>query len=859
MIDLNKIAIIAGEHNVTYSELLQRVAQYAKKTPKGKQTKTLIFSENREGWAYSFFSVWQNEGIAVPVDASSTASDVAYILNDCKPDAVWVSRERETVLREALGYMGLENTFGSEASAPSNPPAPNRSPLTTYIIDDYESLPLADEHPTSILPWNALSEPDNTDTALIIYTSGTTGSPKGVMLSYAALKANVHSVSYDVPIYSEKRRALVLLPLHHVLPLMGSLIAPLYMGGGIAISPSLSGPDIMDTLQRGQVGIMIGVPRLWQTLFVGIKKKIDQTAVGRMLFALCSTLKCRTLSRIVFSSVRKKMGGHIDYCVSGGAALDREIGEGLRTLGLDVLEGYGMTETAPIIAFTRPGDYIPGCSGLPLPGVDCKLVNGELCVKGPNLMSGYFNRPEETSAVIDSDGYLHTGDLAEFDSVGRITITGRTKEIIVLSNGKNVQPSEIEYKLEKYDSLVKEAAVVQDGDMLRAIIVPQPAWASTMTDAETAAALKRDVLEPYNKTVSAYKKIMSVLVYRGELPRTRLDKLQRYKLGEILKEGKGARENERKRAVEPTFEEYLSIKHFIETEKGITVHATDHIETDLALDSLDKISLQTFIENTFGTSVGVDAMPDFANIEALARHVAASPHPSPAGEGVFPLKGDAGSILPLKGEGGSWSLPLPTAGFTYRLTSRIFKLFFRCYNSLKIKGAENIPAEGACILAPNHQSFIDGPLVLSALPWNKLGEYFFYATEEHVRGRRRRLAAKSNVIVMERADLKNSILKLAKVLREGHRVIIFPEGARTHDGQTVPFKKTFAILAKDLEVPIVPVCIRGAYEALPRGSRFVSPKHIEVTFLPAIRASADQSYEELTKQTQHAIEALLAR
>ena len=868
MIDLNKIAIIAGEHNVTYSELLQRVAQYAKKTPKGKQTKTLIFSENREGWAYSFFSVWQNEGIAVPVDASSTASDVAYILNDCKPDAVWVSREREAVLREAL--------------------APNHSPLTTYIIDDYESLPLADEHPTSILPWNALSEPDNTDTALIIYTSGTTGSPKGVMLSYAALKANVHSVSYDVPIYSEKRRALVLLPLHHVLPLMGSLIAPLYMGGGIAISPSLSGPDIMDTLQRGQVGIMIGVPRLWQTLFVGIKKKIDQTAVGRMLFALCSTLKCRTLSRIVFSSVRKKMGGHIDYLVSGGAALDREIGEGLRTLGLDVLEGYGMTETAPIIAFTRPGDYIPGCSGLPLPGVDCKLVNGELCVKGPNLMSGYYNRPEETSAVIDSDGYLHTGDLAEFDSVGRITITGRTKEIIVLSNGKNVQPSEIEYKLEKYDSLVKEAAVVQDGDMLRAIIVPQPAWASTMTDAETAAALKRDVLEPYNKTVSAYKKIMSVLVYRGELPRTRLDKLQRYKLGEILKEGKGARENERKRAVEPTFEEYLSIKHFIETEKGITVHATDHIETDLALDSLDKISLQTFIENTFGTSVGVDAMPDFANIEALARHVAArkgarskeqgareyqqpeqyscslpqDPPPSPPRGRVSRQEASPrGGLEGVWGEleGGSWSLPLPTAGFTYRLTSRIFKLFFRCYNSLKIKGAENIPAEGACILAPNHQSFIDGPLVLSALPWNKLGEYFFYATEEHVRGRRRRLAAKSNVIVMERADLKNSILKLAKVLREGHRVIIFPEGARTHDGQTVPFKKTFAILAKDLEVPIVPVCIRGAYEALPRGSRFVSPKHIEVTFLPAIRASADQSYEELTKQTQHAIEALLAR
>ena len=831
MIDLNKIAIIAGSHEVTYGEMLRRVAQFARKTPKGRQTKTVVFSENREGWAYAFFSVWLNEGIAVPVDASSTPDDVAYILRDCQPDAVWVSKEREAVLREAI----------KEAEAESEP--------SVFLIDDDECLSLDGEPMTSVLPWTALSEPDNDNTAIIIYTSGTTGSPKGVMLSYANLKANVNSVSYDVPIYTPQRRALVLLPLHHVLPLMGSLIAPLYMGGGIAISPSLSGPDIMDTLCRGQVSIMIGVPRLWQTLYVGIKKKIDQSAVARILFALCRVAKFRPLSRLVFRSVRKKMGGHIDYLVSGGAALDREIGEGLRTLGLDVLEGYGMTETAPIIAFTRPGDIIPGCSGLPLPGVDCKLVDGELCVKGPNLMKGYYNRPEETAQVIDSDGYLHTGDLATFDSVGRVTITGRTKEIIVLSNGKNVQPSEIEYKLEKYDALVKEAAVVQDGDMLRAIIVPQPAWSATLTDSEVTARLKREVLEPYNMTVSAYKKIMNVLVYRGELPRTRLDKLQRYKLQAILKEERGARSKEREELREPDFEEYLLLKRFIESEKGITVHASDHVETDLALDSLDKVSLQDFIERTFGTSVGADEMPGFPTVEALARHVAAQKTRMEA-EDV-----DWHQLLHEEAN----ALCLPTADFAYRFISRLFKWYFRLYNTLSIKGQKNIPAKGACILAPNHQSFVDGPLTLSGLPWRALGEYFFYATEEHVRGEKlRRMAAKSNIIVMERANLKNSILKLAKVLREGHRIVIFPEGARTHDGDMVPFKKTFAILAKELDVPIVPVCIRGAYEALPRGSRFMSPKHIEVTYLPQIKPSAGQTYEELSKQTQNAIEAVLA-
>ena len=830
MIDLNKIAIIAGEHNVTYSELLQRVAQFARKTPKGKQTKTIVFSENREGWAYAFFSIWLNEGIAVPVDASSTASDVAYILNDCQPDAVWVSRDKEATLKEAIKEANVETKV--------------------FLIDDFERLSLQDEPLCSILPWAALAEPDNDDTALIIYTSGTTGSPKGVMLSYSALKANVHSVSYDVPIYTDKRRVLVLLPLHHVLPLMGSLIAPLYMGGGIAISPSLSGPDIMDTLQRGKVGIMIGVPRLWQTLYVGIKKKIDESPAARLLFKFCSVVKSRTLSRLVFSSVRKKMGGHLDYCVSGGAALDKEIGEGLRTLGLDVLEGYGMTETAPIIAFTRPGDIIPGCSGLPLPGVECKLVDGELCVKGPNLMKGYYNRPEETAQVIDNDGWLHTGDLAQFDSVGRITLTGRTKELIILSNGKNVQPSEIEYKLEKYDKLVKEAAVVQDGDKLRAIIVPQPLWASTLTDSEVASRLKREVLEPYNMTVSAYKKIMSVLVYRGELPRTRLDKLQRYKLGAILKEGQGARDKERESKAEPTCEEYRLIKSFIEQEKGIKVHAADHVETDLALDSLDKISLQTFIENTFGTSVGVDEMPGFPNIEALASYVAKQKTRMEA-EDV-----DWHQLL----TGSVDSLSLPSSGLAYRIVSRTLKGFFCLYNTLKIKGQKNVPAKGACILAPNHQSYADAPLVLAGLPWSELGEYYFYATEEHVKSQyRRKMAAQSNVIVMERANLKNSILKLAKVLREGHRVIIFPEGARTHDGGTVPFKKTFAILAKELNVPIVPVCIRGAFEALPRGSSFMRPEHIEVNFLPAIKPAPEQSYEDLTQRTQDAIEALLAK
>ena len=169
------------------------------------------------------------------------------------------------------------------------------------------------------------------------------------MLSFANLMANIRGVADEVPIFNENRRTMVLLPLHHVLPLQGSLIAPILRGGGIAICPSLSGKDVMDTLCKGQIGIVIGVPRLWISIYSGIKKKIDSHFITRMLFRLCEKVQSRALSRLVFGSIRKKMGGHIDYLVSGGAALDVEIGRGLRTLGLDVLEGYGFSGVEPAI------------------------------------------------------------------------------------------------------------------------------------------------------------------------------------------------------------------------------------------------------------------------------------------------------------------------------------------------------------------------------------------------------------------------------------------------------------------------------------------------------------------------------
>ena len=832
--DFHKTAIIAGERYISFTEMLQRITVFSdvqklqvpdidskRDVSLGYEIgpKTIIFCENREGWIYAFFSIWNNRGVAVPVDATSSATDLAYVLNDCHPACIWTSIKRIDTVKAALQETGMD--------------------IPVLIIDDYEQQ----EIPANTLSANI--DYDSSDTAVIIYTSGTTGSPKGVMLSFRNLLANIDSVSKEVPIFNQNRRTLILLPLHHVLPLQGTVVAPMLNGGGVAICPSMTAQDIMQTLQRGKIGIIVGVPRLWQTLFTGMKRKIFEKAITRGLFNMCKALQWRWLSRLIFISVRQKMGGHIDYCVSGGAALDKEVGVGLKTLGLDVLEGYGMSETAPIIAFTRPDDIKPGCVGLPLPSTKVTIKNGEICVKGPNVMQGYYNRPEETAAMFDEEGWLHSGDLGNFDEKGRVLITGRTKEIIVLSNGKNINPTEIEFKLEHHNDIVKEVGVIQDGDMLRAIIVPQPEWVNGRSDEEVEEALKRELLEPYNQEAASYKKLMSLFVYHGELPRTKLDKLQRFKLPALVTAGEHTDKNQRPAIVEPGFQEYKVIKQYIVQEKKCPVLPTDNLETDLAFDSLDKVGLQGFLEQTFGLEMTAEKLNTFRNVLELAEWVA---------DYKTRIEVEEIDWKKILNDESSAKVELPDAWADDLVILGLFKCFFKLWFRFFGKGKENVPTQGPFILAANHQSYLDGMFVMAYNRTNLVRKTFFFAKEQHVKHPYMQwMAKRHNVIVMERSNLKTSIQRMGEALKQGKNIIIFPEGTRTETGEVNEFKKTFAILAKELNVPIIPVSIHGAYDAMPKHSKFPRPSKIWVEYLQAIQPQESDTYESLSDKVRDAI------
>ena len=818
---IDRTAIITPDKEISYAEMMANIRKYAQYVSLEKGAKTLVFAENCVEWIYSFFSIWQNRGIAIPVDASSTADDVAYIMSDAEPDAIWVTAQTEQVASEAIKKAGVKTAILR---------MDDLSGLRSHAETEEEGISFEDS-----------------DIAVILYTSGTTGSPKGVMLTFKNLIVNINAISSkEVPIFNKESSTLILLPLHHVMPLVGTMIAPVFTESQMVLCPTIAGPEIMAALQRGKVTIMVGVPRLWQTLYYGIKKKIDAGgAVPRMLYSLCEKVGSYEFSQKIFAKVHKSMGGNLKYCVSGGAALDQEIGVGMKTLGIRVLEGYGMTETSPMISFTRPNDVIPGCSGRPLLCCDCVIKDGELCVKGENVMLGYYNRPEETAAIFDEEGYLHTGDLARFDEKGRVYITGRKKEIIVLSNGKNVQPVEIEFKIEKYDKYVKECAISYHNDKLVAVIVPQDDIANGKSDAELEALLKHEVLEPYNNEAMNYKKVMSIFVLHGALPRTRLAKIQRFKVLDILKNGISSTAVQEEKINEPDMQEYRILRDYVKKEKKLDlVRPTDHLETDLGLDSLDRVSMQEFIMQTFGAEVSADSILSYATLQKLAEHITKAKTHMDVAEDIdwHQLLTSVPAVVPS-----TPSAMLPVG-------AKSFKCLNHLYFRLSIKGQENIPASGPFIIAPNHESFLDGPLVTSGLSWNTIKDTYFYATDEHFNTSfKRSVASRTNVILMKMSDLKNSILHMAQVLRAGKNLMIFPEGRRTNTGELGDFKKTFAILSKELQVPIVPVRITGAFEALPRHKTLPRPHKITVEYLPAVMPAKNQSYDDIAELVRRMI------
>ena len=808
--DYNKTAIIYDGKRISYSEVIKKSKYFSTLFDIKPQDKVIIFMENRPELLYSFLGTWDKRGTCVCLDASFSGEELVYYLNDSDAKFIYTSNGSQKAVVEGLALSG------------------KTSEVKVINVDEIEVKDIE-------IKEYILKAPERDDIALMLYTSGTTGNPKGVMLKFDNILVNIEGLDKYKMFISEDI-VLALLPMLHIFPLLGAGVVPLAKGATIVFLKELSSQAMVEAFKEYRVTMMIGVPRLWEMLHKKIMEKINSSKVTKAVFKLAEKIESISIRKKIFKKVHEGFGGNVRFFVSGGSKLDPQISKDFLTLGIQVCEGYGMTETSPMISFTPINEIVPGSAGKILPGVEVKISeDGEILARGRNVMAGYYKRPEATAETIDSEGWIHTGDLGELKDE-YLYVTGRKKEMIVLSNGKNINPVEIEQWIMANTNLIQEMAVAEVDSVLTAVVYPNFQKIVEEKITNIKETLKWGVIDKYNGKAPNYRKILDIRIVQEELPKTKLGKVRRFMLHSLLNK----KEEENIKIEEPKFQEYSELKSYLEKVKNKKITPMAHLELDLGLDSLDMVELLTHLETSYGIKGEESIIVNNPTVEKLANYIKEN-----RGERKFEEINWKEYLNQEK------NITLPNSNIAIHLIKALLWLPLTLYIRVKKSGIENIPNDRPVIFAGNHQSFLDAFIFGYATPFKYLVNSYSLAKIKHFnKGYMKFLANHSNVVLVDiNKNLGEVLQTMAKVLKEGKNIVIFPEGARTRDGEMLEFKKAFAILAKEMEVDIVPFGIRGAYEAFPANSKLPKPAQVEIKYFEPI-SSKDKSYEEIVQETR---------
>ncbi|MCY3551194.1 MAG: long-chain fatty acid--CoA ligase [Candidatus Poribacteria bacterium] len=475
--------------DISYAELGESVDAFSKGLNAlgvQKDDRVAILSENRPEWAITDFGTLKARAVTVPMFSTLTAAQVGYILKDSGSKIICVSTEAQ-----------LKKVLSIRDEVPT---------LEQIICFD----PIEDETPEGVIQFEAVCELDGEitdhaasedDIATIIYTSGTTGDPKGVMLTHANFIFNLQACKSLIDV-SDADVLLSFLPLSHVFERLGGHYVPLFSGAKIAYAESTF--TVAQNMGEVSPTVMLSVPRLYETMHDRILRAVQEgsplkqkifhwgVSVGSAVSSAIQQgknpsailqLQQNIANKLVFAKLKAATGGRLRFFVSGGAALPQAIAEFFHAAGILILEGYGLTETSPVISMNHPEGWKFGTVGMPVPGIEVQIAeDGEILTRGPHVMKGYFNNESATAEVIDGEGWFHTGDIGIIDADGFVKITDRKKNIIVLSNGKNVAPQPIESELVQSPFIDQIMLVGNERKNLAALIVPNfdalKAWAA---------------------------------------------------------------------------------------------------------------------------------------------------------------------------------------------------------------------------------------------------------------------------------------------------------------------------------------------------------------------------------------------
>jgi long-chain acyl-CoA synthetase len=814
-------------------EMAERTAAWLAVIGVAPGDRCAILSDNDAHWCAAYLGVLRRGAVAVPLDTAYKATQVETLVRDSGARVMFTSPKYFDTVTTAIAVSGADcrvvllhgehtDSVSFDAMVGGRMPAP--------------PLPACPARPE--------------DPAVILYTSGTTSDPKGVVLTHANLLAERQG-AFAIVRVSEADCVLGVLPLFHALAQMANLLLPLSIGARVVFLETVNTTELLRALKERRVTIFACVPQFFYLIHQRVTSEVAKRGVvSRRLFRLLVDVNGRlrrigvNLGRLFFGRVHAILGGRMRVMVTGGSRFDPEIAHDLYGLGFNILQAYGLTETSGAATLMHQGDHHLGTVGPPLPGVEIRIApkatgdddagDGEVLIRGPVVMREYFRRPDATAAAL-VDGWLRTGDLGRLDDGGRLVVTGRSKEIIVLSSGKNIYPEEIETAYRR-SAVIKEICVLglarpgePSAERLYAVVVPNDEVVHERKVANIGDLLRFE-MEGASVHLPHHKRVLGYEIWREPLPRTSTGKIKRFEIERRVRAATQAKETPGGPALSDADLAWLARPDLAPVvdviakaaRPGRTLTPDANLELDLGFDSMERVELLTALAQRFQAAVPEEEMQRLYTVRELAetiRRYARSEGTATSGAGWDTLLAEDS----LGGEAmDPWLKRRYVVPLILFAIVKALVLLMRATTHIEATGREKLPARGPYLLSPNHQSFLDPFLVVGCLPYRIVRQFFFVGASEYLQTPVLRwLSRQINLIPVDPdASLVSAMQAGAAGLRRGRILVLFPEGERSIDGTVRTFKKGAAILAHHLGVPIVPVAIDGLFDLWGRNRDF---------------------------------------
>lgn len=793
----------------SYRELWEasgNVAAYLHGKGIAKGDRVVIWAPNRPEWVVALFGCLRLGAIAVPFDIRSAPEFVTGVLGQTEPKFAFVSQfTPENAEIDALPHLNIEDLEGVLHDETSPPPR-------VEVAAD--------------------------DIAEIMFTSGTTGAPKGVILTHGNIIANVVAGCREVA-PQPHWRLLSLLPLSHMLEQTVGLFAVL-VGGGRVVYPASRQPSILvRTMQENGITSIVLVPQALELFMNAIERQAELTGKKEKLEKILRIAPRLPVwaRRKLFGQVHKRFGGKLLFVMCGGARLDPPLAEKWEALGVIVLQGYGTTEAAPIVACNSFRYKKLDALGKVLPGQEVRIAeDGEIQTRGPNVTPGYWNQPEITQASFDGDWYK-TGDLGHIDEDGFLYFKGRKKDLIVLANGQNVYPEDIEPWFQNHPA-IEDAVVVgmpsaSGGEDVHAVLIP--------SDGSDSGAVVAEV----NPQLAAHQQIRGFTVWpEEEFPRTHTLKVKKnLVLERLIADAQGETQSAEVAAEAPK-EEMTPLEQLIVRicDVAPAVVRTDSIlGADIGLDSLGRVELLSAIEQELGVYIDetqVNPETTVGDLETLLAQGSASE------EERFPGWSRAGWCRAAR------------AALHYALVNPGVRLLYR----IQVDGKENLDGlTGPVLYAANHNLKLDAGMILLSLPASVRSRLAIAAAADNYFSSmwwQRFSPLLGNTFPFARfGPVRRSLENLGNLLDSDWSVLIFPEGDRT-DGEIKAFKPGTGFVAMESRTPVVPMRVTLVKEGIYEGASFPSRGKVTITIGKPLVFTPGTDYLEATERLEQAVRGL---